>query len=152
MEKITYKKDGVLFGDTFVKLTDIIENINKIKTKEDNLVKLSISWPEGRGNDGINETLVVSRENALRIREILVGKTIYFGEIHGKHSEVYGTIDEDEITICEDNDKVIAYLQNNSSHEYNHSFIDKFLDYAFDGGYSDVDDDLANELQTLVYG
>lgn len=30
------------------------------------------------------------------------GKSVYFGEILGKHSEVYGTLDEKDVTIITD--------------------------------------------------
>ena len=38
---------------------------------------------------------------------ILVGKDVYFGEILGKHSEVYGTIEEGEITLESDDPLVV---------------------------------------------
>lgn len=37
--------------------------------------------------------------------EKAIGSNVYFGEILGKHSEVYGTLDEDDLTIkTEDQD------------------------------------------------
>ena len=39
-----------------------------------------------------------------------VGKDVYFGEILGKHSEVYGTLDEGDIEILSDDPKVIEVL------------------------------------------
>lgn len=38
---------------------------------------------------------------------VLVGKDVYFGEILGKHSEVYGTIEEGEITLESDDPLVV---------------------------------------------
>lgn len=35
--------------------------------------------------------------------EKIIGKEIYFGEILGKHSEVFGTIEHDEVTLVTDN-------------------------------------------------
>lgn len=32
-----------------------------------------------------------------------IGKEIYLGEVEGKHSEVYGTLEQDEITLESDN-------------------------------------------------
>lgn len=37
----------------------------------------------------------------------LIGKEIYIGEYEGKHSEVYGTVEEDEITLVSDNPIVV---------------------------------------------
>ncbi len=39
--------------------------------------------------------------------ENLIGKEIYLGEYEGKHSEVYGTIDKEDITFVSDNPVVI---------------------------------------------
>ena len=36
-----------------------------------------------------------------------IGKDVYFGEILGKHSEVYGTIEEGEITLESDDPLVV---------------------------------------------
>ena len=40
----------------------------------------------------------------------LIGKDVYFGEVEGKHSEVYGTIEEDEITLVTDDPAIIAVV------------------------------------------
>ena len=37
----------------------------------------------------------------------LIGKQVYFGEYEGKHSDVYGTIEEGEITLVSDNPIVV---------------------------------------------
>lgn len=39
--------------------------------------------------------------------ENLIGKKVYFGEIEGKHSEVYGTIDAEDIELISSNPIVI---------------------------------------------
>jgi hypothetical protein len=49
-------------------------------------------WDCGYGNV---EGLFVSTKEEV---DNLIGKNVYFGEILGKHSEVYGTIQEGEIT------------------------------------------------------
>lgn len=36
---------------------------------------------------------------------------VYFGEVLGKHSEVYGTIDEGELTLVSDNNEVIKVIE-----------------------------------------
>lgn len=38
----------------------------------------------------------------------LIGKEVYFGEYEGKHSEVYGTIEEEEITLVSDDPIVVG--------------------------------------------
>lgn len=37
----------------------------------------------------------------------LIGKEIYIGEYEGKYSDVYGTVEEDEITLVSDNPIVV---------------------------------------------
>ena len=44
--------------------------------------------------------------------ENLIGKEIYLGEYDGKHSEVHGTIDKDDITFVSDNPIVIETIGN----------------------------------------
>jgi len=51
------------------------------------------NWDCGR--QGEVEGLFVATESEV---EYAIGKEAYFGEILGKHSEVYGTIEEGEIT------------------------------------------------------
>jgi hypothetical protein len=44
--------------------------------------------------------------------EAAYGKQVYFGEILGKHSEVRGTIDQDDITILtEDQDFITKFIE-----------------------------------------
>lgn len=42
----------------------------------------------------------------------LIGKQVYFGEYEGKHSDVYGTIEEGEITLVSDNPIVVEAVGN----------------------------------------
>jgi hypothetical protein len=40
--------------------------------------------------------------------EKLIGKMIYFGEVLGKHSEVYGTLDAEDLTVMSDDPVFIS--------------------------------------------
>lgn len=40
----------------------------------------------------------------------LIGKRIYLGEYEGKHSEVYDTVDEEDITLVSDNPIVVEAI------------------------------------------
>ena len=44
--------------------------------------------------------------------ENLIGREIYLGEYEGKHSEVYGTVDKEDITLVSDNPVVIEAIGN----------------------------------------
>lgn len=37
----------------------------------------------------------------------VIGKTIYFGDVLGKHSDVYGTLDDDSLTLISDNAELL---------------------------------------------
>lgn len=53
----------------------------------------------------------------------IIGKDVYFGEILGKHSEVYGTIEKGDITLLTDNEEVVKVI----------------LDYGLENGYNPFD-------------
>lgn len=42
--------------------------------------------------------------------ENLLGKQVYFGDVEGKYSEVYGTIEKGEITLESDNPVVVEAI------------------------------------------
>ena len=43
--------------------------------------------------------------------ERVIGKEVYFGEVLGKHSEVYGTVDEKDIELITDNQEVVKIFE-----------------------------------------
>ena len=139
--KITYKKDGILIDENFISLSEITEKCNLEKVKEEKLLLLKIEWKGWRGFDeGILEKIVLPLEKIETIK-------IYFGEIAGKHSDVYNSLDENDIEIIEDPKVIQQFLSSNPSrHEYNHSFLYTFSDYASDGGYDDISEEDAKEF------
>ena len=42
--------------------------------------------------------------------EALIGKTVYFGEVLGKHSDMYGTLDAEDLVVKSDDQEFIAKL------------------------------------------
>lgn len=62
-------------------------------------------WDGGRGGD--IEGLFAAKEEDV---DQIYGKDVYFGEVLGKHSQVYGTIEKDEIWEISDDQKVIQHL------------------------------------------
>jgi len=88
-----------------------------------------MDWSGGRGFDGIYEKIILPLEDAQNLKNILKDKEIYFGEINGKHSDICGTLEDKEITIIEDKEKVKNFLINQpTGWDYNHSFINQFFD------------------------
>jgi len=123
-----YTKTGIELDDgTKISKEELLRNIALESSKD--LAILTIEWKEERGFDGIKEQFIIKRDKYIEIRELLIGTTVYFGEINGKHSNIEGTIDNDEISLCIDNDTVVDFMINNpSSSLYNYSFINYIND------------------------
>ncbi len=68
-------------------------------------VLVRFHWDCGRM--GRVEGLFVTTPGQL---EAAYGKQVYFGEILGKHSEVYGTLDREDITVVTDDADFIEKL------------------------------------------
>ena len=148
--KIEYKKDGIIVGDVFLLLSDIIEECNNIKLKEYKLVLLEMGW-DGRGGS-VFERRALPLKNALRVKEILLDKEVYFGEIWGKHSEVYGSMSEDTFEIIKDKKKIKDFIKEYPSGiDYDHSFIYTFIENnEEDEMQDDVTLEMLDELKSLL--
>ena len=62
-------------------------------------------WPQRRGGDV--EGLFVEDSDVV---ENAIGADVYFGEICGKHSDVYGTLDEEDLTVVSEDQEKISWL------------------------------------------
>lgn len=62
-------------------------------------------WNYGRSGD-IHGLFVADKDKV----QASMGKKVDFGEILGKHSEVYGTLDDDDLTIKSEDQEFIAKL------------------------------------------
>ncbi len=56
------------------------------------------------GRMGEVESLFVADEDYVKS---LIGKEVYFGEILGKHSEIYGTFSEDDLQVLSDDQNFV---------------------------------------------
>ena len=63
-------------------------------------------WPQRRGGDV--EGLFVEDSDVV---ENAIGSDVYFGEICGKHSDVYGTLDEEDLTVVSEDQEKISWLE-----------------------------------------
>ena len=59
-------------------------------------------WDCGRQGD-LDGVFIATEEEV----QSLVGQEVYFGEVLGKHSEVYGTIEQGEITMITNNAEAV---------------------------------------------
>lgn len=83
---------------------NIVDKINQIENEcnDNNLCLWSFFWDCGRQGE-VEGLFKATREEV----ENATGKDVYFGEILGKHSEVYGTLEEGEITLESDDSLVV---------------------------------------------
>lgn len=121
--------DGILKW-TLEEMTDMV-NENRIKNKDE--VILKIEWESSRNFDGAYEHTLLPKSKAIKAKELLTGINAHFGEIAGKHSDTYGDIEEDEITIITDLDEIKEFKKSYPDGlDYNHSFLGVISDYIFD--------------------
>lgn len=67
----------------------------------------SFYWDCGRMGD--LQGLFIAEESDI---EKILGKEVYFGEVLGKHSEVYGTVDDNDIEVVSEDQEKIEWLEN----------------------------------------
>ena len=60
------------------------------------------------GRMGEVEGLFLSTEEAIAET---IGKVIYLGEVLGKHSEIYGPLDEGDVTLITDDASVVSVFE-----------------------------------------
>ena len=126
---IEYTKQGIVVNGVEILLADIINKVNELLIKETELCLLNLEWGSHRGFDGIYETRVMTLENANKFKDTMIGYEVYFGEIAGKHSDIYGTIDEEDIGIVTNIEEVKDFLRDYPEGEdYNFSFVDRICD------------------------
>lgn len=53
------------------------------------------------------ESLFVTTEKEL---EAALGKDVYFGEVLGKHSEIFGTLEKEDLTLLSEDQTKISWL------------------------------------------
>ena len=100
--------------DSNIKLNDLtsVDNlydkinleISKIKSCNQNVY--SFYWDCGRQGE-VEGVFKATQDEVDRA----IGCSVYFGEILGKHSEVYGTIDDGEIELISDDPSVVINYQ-----------------------------------------
>ena len=134
---IKYLSNGIEVNGEFISKEILIKEIENIKVKERDLVVVRISWSGGRGFDGCYENIVLPRELAKEYVDNFTDKRVYFGEIAGKHSEICGVVEEDEIDITDDAVEFLAKYP--SGRDYDYSFVDAFYNELEGRESEDVD-------------
>lgn len=135
-DDLIFTESGLQVGGRFLPLGEIILNCLTRRVINNKLVLVTIEW------DGLTEKFVLSRSQWQTLQSQIIGETIYFGEIAGKHSDIRGTIDEGDITVDDSVSGVVRFLQNNpTGREYDHSFICAFYEHVRAGSYDNHDDE-----------
>ena len=144
-ELVKFTKDGFLIDGELFTLDQIAIGCNRAKVKEDKLALLQISWKGGRGMDDIVEHKIMKAENVEPLLNLIIGQQVYFGEIAGKHSEVYGTLDTEDIAVKTDTATVVAFLLHHpSGWDSNYSFLNRLMND------DNEDESLADKVKTLI--
>ena len=66
--------------------------------------------------------------------EIIVGKVVNFGEVLGKHSDVYGTLKDSDLRVSSEDPAVIAWFEREFKYGFGHQPISQLRD---EGGLTD---------------
>lgn len=109
-------------------------NYKLINDNLQNLLLVTIEWKPQRNFDGIKEQFLVDK-NLWRneLYECLVDKEVYFGEISGKHSEIYGNLDEEDFFENDSEEDINDFYNKHFFHFTNpHSFLRKLHDNLLD--------------------
>ena len=122
---VEYTENGIVVDGVEISLSEITDRVNRIRIDSKDLCLLELTWQSHRNFDGIQQTRVMKKANAIKFIEAFEGYTVYFGEIAGKHSDIYGTLDKEDMKIYTQGELVQEFLARcPEGDEYNHSFID----------------------------
>ena len=142
---VNYNQVGIVVQGVTIPVEQVMRNVYKKEIIEKDLVLFIINWERYRGFDGVTETFVIPKSNIEEIKNIILDKHIYFGEIAGKHSDIEGTIQEQDINVEQDKNIIMEFMVNNvSKHRANYSFIDWLIDNSED--ISEADKVKLNQL------
>ena len=145
---IKYLSNGIEVNGEFISKETLVKEIESVKVKERDLVVVRISWSENRNFDGCYENIVLPRELAKEYVDNFTGRQAYFGEIAGKHSEIYGEVEEDEISVTEDTVEFLAKYP--SGVNYDHSFRDAFYSEMEGRSYDEEEQEEIDKLFEIL--
>jgi hypothetical protein len=77
------------------------------------------AWNYGRGGE-VEGLFVATQEDV----DAAIGQDVYFGEILGKHSEVEGTLEADDITVVSDAAIFVDMFEESVGKSFGHNPLD----------------------------
>lgn len=130
MMNVTYSQAGVTVEDTHGNSTflwwGILEK-ERNKFRFANSVLVEIMWDFGRMGEFYQFT-IQDKDQWAALKARMLGKQIYFGEIAGKHSEIYGVLNESDITETYDIAAIEDFVNRYGFDNGNVDFIQTFLE------------------------
>lgn len=139
------------------KWTEFVSKVEELASKfkltvesEDLSTKILVllKWPESRVCFEISEQFLIEKSDWAELFELIKDEEVYFGEIAGKHSEVYGDLDAVNDFYTSDNlkEKTEFFNKHGFYKSLNqHSFLDKILE-----SFAEKNDDRYMVVKALV--
>ena len=126
---------------------DLQKMIRDLLSEGNDDLAVRIMWEETRGSPEIWEEFVISKEDWNYIKDMIIdGPKVYFGEIFGKHSEIYGNIEYGDIRIRTAKE-FIEEFGSVTTQDSGHSFLRQIIDqYDEDWDWNEVLDEKAYKI------
>lgn len=97
-----YYNEWIIIDWEKIELSIIEKEVNKIRKSENDLIMVTLSWDWGRWWDWAEETFICPRADWIKFWWFSEGKECYLWEIAWKHSEIYWTLDDSDVSISEE--------------------------------------------------
>lgn len=92
-------------------------------------------YREGFGRmGGLEGVFVADEETIAKLREV---KEVFLGEVLGKHSEIYASIDEDTLKEISDDPTIVAFFQTHFGGGIGVDLISRYEELEADGFYDE---------------
>ena len=103
-------------------IEDFTRNVYLKRIEEYDLILVKILWKRRRSRD-LYQNFITSN-SIEKVNHLLIGENVYFGEIEGKHSEVFGDIDSEDLSFITDKKEILEFYLNYGSENSNIDFLD----------------------------
>lgn len=107
---IEYTSEGMVINGEKISWDTIDGERNKIRFANSVLVR--IYWDCGRQGD-LEERFIIDKDEWAELRERFRGRRLYFCEPFGKHSEAYGEVTDDDITVIDNLEEIVKFNEYN---------------------------------------
>lgn len=130
-------------NDSLLVSWEDIEN-GMLKNKLSKSVLVSFSYDYGRYGSWV-DTYILDIEYWKDLKSRMLGKSLYLGEICGKHSDVTYYVTESSISEDFNVDAIISFKKQYGNSSLENDVIEVFLEYEEAGDFDDSDEDDSDE-------